>query len=355
MTRAGIIGLGAHIPDEVRRNDAWPPEQIASWLQRRLAAPAPSRDGLSIGQGRVLDAMAIQAADPYLGTHERRVLGPELSILDLEERAARDALARARLDGTTIDMLLLHSVVPDYQLANAACALHERLGLPVACLSVQTEATSYTSFAQLAFGEAAIVTGRARHVLAVQSCIGSRIVERDDPSSLLLGDGATAIVLGAVSAHRGILAATHYTEGRSVDGLIMSVPGGRWYDPGTPRAHVANPRALYEAQLRIADTCETAVRDALVRAGHALDEVDYLAVYQGTPWLQRVVYEQLGITRVPPTDVFQRYGYLASAMLPVALWTAEEDGELAQDDLVVLVGGGTGMTYGAVVVRWGST
>ncbi len=252
-------------------------------------------------------------------------------------------------------MLLVHSVVPDYQLANAACGLHERLGLPVACLSLITEATSYTSLAQLALAEALIVAGRARRVLAVQSFLGSRIVSAEDPSSLLLGDGATAMVIGRVSGERGVLATTHYTEGRSVDGLVMSVPGGRWYDPGTPQVHVANPPRLFEAQLRIADTCATAALEALAKAEVALDEVDAVAVYQGTPWLQRVVYEQLGITRLRPYETFGRLGYLGSATLPVALWAAQRDGELGDDDLVVIIGGGTGMTYGAAVLRWGAS
>jgi 3-oxoacyl-[acyl-carrier-protein] synthase-3 len=351
MSRAGILAVGASFPDDVRRNDAWPDEHLDAWLARRQAAPPRPRDGLGVGQRRVLDAMAAQAADRYLGTHERRVVAPGDTILDLEERAARDAIARAAIDPATIDLVLVHSAVPDHQLANTATTLHHRLGLARACLSVMIEATAYSSLAQLGLAEAAIVAGRARNVLAIQSFIGSRMIAPTDPSSLLLGDGATAFVVGPVS--RGILALTHYTEGGSADGLIMTVPGGRWYDPGTPRAHIANPGPLFDAQLLIADTCERAIRDALDRAGHALDDVDAVFAYQGTPWLPQVVYDQLALARAPVGEVFAHLGYLSSAALPAALWAAERDGDLVDDDLVVLVGGGTGMTYGAAVVRWG--
>jgi 3-oxoacyl-[acyl-carrier-protein] synthase-3 len=353
MTRAGILAVGAWFPDEVRRNDAWSDDLIDRWAARRGAAPPISRDGLGAGQRRVLDAMAAQAADRYLGTSERRVVAPADAILGLEERAARDAIARAGIDPVAIDLLVVHSAVPDHQLANTATTIHQRLGLPAGCLSVMIEATGYSSLAQLGLAEAAIVAGRARNALAIQSFVGSRMVARDDPSSLLVGDGATAFVLGPVS--RGILAIAHYTQGGSADGLVMTVPGGRWYDPGTPRAHIANPRRLLEAQLLIADTCERAARDALQRAGYTLDDVDVLLVYPGTPWMQRVVYDQLGMTRAPAGELFQRLGYLSSAALPAALWTAERDGALADGDLVVLVGGGTGMTYGAAVLRWGAT
>jgi 3-oxoacyl-[acyl-carrier-protein] synthase III len=41
-------------------------------------------------------------------------------------------------------------------------------------------------------------------------------------------------------------------------------------------------------------------------------------------------------------------------MIPAALFEAQQEGELADGDLVVLSGGGTGMTYGAAVLRWGA-
>lgn len=354
MIRAGILAVGGYLPAEVRSNAVWPADRIAAWLAGRSAAPRRDRTGLTAGEVRVLDAMEHQARDPFLETVERRIAPPELDILDLEARAASSALERAGVSPREVDVLLVHSVVPDYQLANSACGLHARLGCRGECLTLSTEATAYTSLAQLAIAEAMVVAGRARRVLCVQSCLGSRIVEMTDPSSLLLGDGATAFLVGAVAGDRGVLSTSHFTDGASVDGLVMSVPGGRWYDPGTPRVHVANPKHLAAAQLQIADTCARAVDEALATANVSRDEIAALIVYQGTPWLQRVVYEQLGITRLTPYDIFARYGYLSSAMLPAAIWEAEQAGQIADDDLVVLVGGGTGMTYGAAVLRWGN-
>jgi 3-oxoacyl-[acyl-carrier-protein] synthase-3 len=352
----GILAVGMYVPAEVRRNAWWPRDVVERWTaQRRAAALPPVPADLSDGARRILQAQIEQASDPFLGTVERRVMPADLTITEMEAQAARDAIARAGIDPAAIDLLLTHTVVPDYLLANPACPLHEALGLSQTCLSLETEATAYTSFAQLALAEAAIAAGRARYALLVQSCGASRLIEPDDPSSVVVGDGATAIVLGPVSAGRGVLSAVHYTEGRYPKSLIMSVRDGRWYDGGHVRMHIGDPRQLFEAQLRIADTCADSVVAALAKAGHGLDDVDFLCVYQGTAWIQRIVYEQLGIRHLMPADIFQRYGYLSSAMIPAALYDAEQSGKLAADDLVVLVGGGTGMTYGATVLRWGTT
>jgi 3-oxoacyl-[acyl-carrier-protein] synthase-3 len=340
-------------PPIVRGNDWWPAELVAKWAELRSKVPRPPiPNDLTEGARRILRASAQQAADPFMGTVERRVIPDGMTILDIEERAARDAIARAKIDPAEIDLLLTHSIVADHQLANPACPLHERLGLSPACLALETEATAYTSLAQLALAEASIVAGRARCALLVQSSVATRLIEKEEPNSVLLGDGATAIVVGPVPAGRGILSSVHFTEGKYPASLIMSVPGGRWYDDGAVRMHIGDPGQLFAAHLRIADTCAEAVGAVLQRTGHQLGDVDFLCVFQGTPWLQRAIYEQLGVTHLQPFEVFQRFGYLSSAMIPAALFMAEQARLLADNDLVIIVGGGTGMTYGATTLRW---
>lgn len=355
MRNVGILGLGMYVPPEIRRNDWWSEDVVAGWMEQRRAAPRPAvPEGLSDGAIRVLHAQSDHADDPFHGALERRVLAPEMTVIDMEERAARDAIARAGIDPAAVDLLLTHTVVSDHQMTNPACILHQRLELSATCLSMHTEATAYSCLAQLALAEAALAAGRARYALLVQSCAATRLVESDDPSSVVVGDGATAIVLGPVSAARGFLSAVHYTEGRYPLSLIMSVRDGRWFDKGRALIHVGDPRQLYEAHLRIADTCAESVVGALKKAGHLISEIDYLCVFQGTAWIERVVHEQLGIRNASPVDVFRRFGYLSSAMIPAALYLAEQEGRISADDLVVITGGGTGMTYGATVLRWGA-
>lgn len=300
----------------------------------------------------MFQAMVEQATDPFLGAVERRIVPAELSILDIQERAASDAIKRARIDPAEIDLLLCHSIVPDHQLANPACLLHERLRLAPKCLVLHTEATAYTSLAQLTLAEGLIASGRIRCALLVQSTVATRFIDRADPSSVLFGDGATAMVLTPVETGRGILGAVHYTEGRYPDVLLMTVPGGKWFEDGEARIHVGDPRQLFAEGVRKADICVEAVNEVLARTGYKITDVDFLCVLHGTPWLPRAVYEELGVTHIQPFEVFGQLGYLSSALIPAALFKAAQAGKLADNALVVIVGGGTGMTYGAMALRW---
>lgn len=354
MNNVGIRGIGMYAPPAIRRSDWWPRDVVASWIERsRALADSPSSTPLGEGALRVARASAEQARDPFLGTVERRVLADDMAILDIEAHAARQAIERSGVGPGDIDLLLTHAVVPDYQMMNPACPLHAQLGLSPACLAVHVEATAYSSLAQLALAEAMIRAGSARNALLVQSSVATRLVEPTDQSSVLMGDGATAIVVGRVAAPCGVLASVHHTDGRYPRSLIMSVRDGRWFDRGDVRVHVADPSQLRDAHLQIADTCASSATAALAKAGYSIRDVAFLCVFQGTPWLQRVVYEHMGVEHVTPFSIFERFAYMSSVTIPATLFLAEQEGRLGAGDLVVITGGGTGMTYGATVLRWG--
>src|SRR5262249_8899325 len=114
------------------------------------------------GQRRVAAALREQALDPFQGTVERRIMSTEMSVLDMEQRAAVAALADAGVDASAIDLLVADTISPEVLLGNPACQLHARLGLAKACLSLHTSVATYAFLAQLSIAEAMIAAGRAR-------------------------------------------------------------------------------------------------------------------------------------------------------------------------------------------------
>ncbi len=350
----GILGVGTFLPPDVRTNDWWPASVVQGWMaQRATARPAPHQPRTK-GEALVGRAMSEQAYDPFQGAIERRVMPAGMTIFDMEEHAAREAIVRARVDPQAIDLVLTHTVVPDVLLGNPACILHQRLGLPRECLTMQADAATYSFMAQLTLAEAMIASGRARHALLVQSCGASRLIDPTDPISPLFGDGASAVVVGSVSAGRGILGSVHFTDGRYPRTLVASPRGRTWFDDGRSVLHVADPAQMHEVFLGTADVCKESVDQALARSGHAANEVDFFCVHQGTPWLRKVVQAHTGLEHARSIETFARTGYLFAAILPIGLRVAEDEGLLVAGKLAVITGGGPGQTFGAFVLRWGT-
>jgi 3-oxoacyl-[acyl-carrier-protein] synthase-3 len=219
---------------------------------------------------------------------------------------------------------------------------------------METDAAAYSFVMQLCLAEAMIAAGRARLALLVQACGASRLIDPADPTAPLFGDGATAVVVGPVSAGRGIRAAVHHADGRYPDTLVASVRGGGWSDPGRGLIHVADPGKMRELFLQTADVCKESIDAVLEATGLSAADIEFFAMYQGTPWLRRVVQRFVGLDHARSIDTFARTGYLFAAVLPAGLALAEQDGLLGPGDLVLATGGGTGMTFGSVVLRWGT-
>jgi 3-oxoacyl-[acyl-carrier-protein] synthase III len=350
-TRIGILGAAAYLPTEIRRNQYWPREVVDAWMTARAAAP-PGPQPNTDGERLVYEALRTQARDPFQGTLERRILAPELGPLDMEADVAESAIERAGVARADIDLVLSHTVVPDYQLGNPSCELHQRLGLARRCFSMHVDAAAYSFVMQLAIAEAMIAAGQARLALLVQSSVTSRVVALDTPGAPILGDGASAVVVGPVAADRGLLASVHYTDGASPRTLIASVPGKRWYDDGRAVIHVDEAYQMQRVFLQIADVCKTSIDAVLAEARVDHGDVKFLATHQGMPWLRDVVARHAGLAHARSIDLFSRTGYIASAFVPMSLVEADAAGMLSDGDLVVITGGGTGMTYGAVALRW---
>ncbi|MDB4963541.1 MAG: 3-oxoacyl-[acyl-carrier-protein] synthase [Myxococcales bacterium] len=349
----GILGLGLYLPPEVRRNDWWPQKVVAGWSSAAGAMPPPPQGSMSEGTRRVLRALAQQDADPFQGAVERRVMTAGMSVLDMEEAAAREAIQRSGVDPSSIDLLLTHTVLPDYLLSNPATVLHHRLGLPKQCFAMPNDAAAYSFMMQLAVAEAMIASGRATCALLVQSCGASRMIDWHESRAPLFGDGATAVIVGRVSPGRGLRAAAHFADGRYPNTLIGSVPGGTWFDEGRGVIHVEDNAQMRDVFLRTADVCKEGIDAALAQARIGAAEIDFFAMYQGTPWLRQVVQDFAGLDKARSIETFATTGYLFSAILPAGLHFAEQANQLHDDDLVLLTGGGTGMTYGSIVLRWG--
>lgn len=303
---------------------------------------------------RVLEAQAQQVRDPFLGAVERHILDRSQSIFDMEERAARAAIERAGIGADKIDLLLTNTTVPEVLLGNPACELHQRLGLPRACLATHLDVATHSFMMQLTLAEAMISAGRARYALLVQSCAPSRLLHEMDPIAPFFGDAATAVVVGPVSTGRGVLASVNFTDGRFPRTLVATVPGAAFYDDGHIQLHIADPRQMQSVFLLTADVCKESIDAALDAAGRKPRDVSFFCIHQGTPWLRRVVQEYADLAHTKSIETFQETGYLFASTIPAALATAQERRLLVAGDTAVIAGGGPGMTYGAAVLAWGT-
>lgn len=354
---ASIYAIGTYLPAEVRTNDWWPPHIVERWVSKRNGRSTnglqfKGADKVPPGGALVLRELEELSGDPFNGVRERRVMPPGMVASDMEFEAAEQAIAKANLNKSDIDIVIGSTQLPDYLNVATAAEVHRRLGLSRNCLAFSVEAACNGFLVQLRVAEAMIATGRARHVLLYQSSGCQHVQRMEDPQSTQFGDAASAVVVGP-ARQGGIVGHADYCDGSYYRALVTGVPEKRWYSGEAPYVYSADHDSAKRMLLSLPEFGKQAIHAALNDAQCGQREISYVASHQGTGWLRRVTQEHAGLQHALGTDSFAYTASIAAANVPFTLALGEKEGLLRPGALVALFAGGSGVTYSAAIVRWG--
>jgi 3-oxoacyl-[acyl-carrier-protein] synthase-3 len=266
----------------------------------------------------------------------------------------RQAIERARLDPSDIDLLLCATVTPDQILPSTGCIVQAELGANnAAAMDIVAACSGFLYGVSLA--DSMIRTGQVRHAVVVGAEILTLYVDYTDRQTcVLFGDGAGAAVLGPVEGNRGILAAKIKSDGRYEEQLFS--PGG-----GTRRKPTAETLAAGDHffKMRGNELFKVAVRsmaeisrDVLEQAGQKAEDVDLFIPHQANQRITEAVADRLHVDMSKVYSNIAVHGNTSSASIPIALDECVDAGRVKEGDLVLMASFGGGATWGSVLMRW---
>lgn len=345
------LGVGVSLPQDVRYNGDWRADIVEQWRKKAAASTEP--------QGPVIDALMAQAAaavasDPFRGTRERRVAAADKTPSFYELEAARQAIANAGLQPSDIDMLLIHSVVPDEVCPHNGPTLHWQLGLKSAAPAISVDGACCSFVHQVLLAAPLITAGGYRKVLLVQSQLGSRIADMDSPNSVIFGDAASAVVLGRGQAGQGILAAKSYMDGHYADEIVVA-PGAQqrtWTKGGPAFTVQGRDREVHrEFETTLSERMARTFAELLDEAGLSRKNVDVVVSNQSFSGYGEVCRKAAGFVNATTVNTFDTVGSVSAACIPVNLQRASEMGLLGSGKVVAAFATGAGLHWGALLMR----
>ena len=138
--------------------------------------------------------------------------------------AARQAVERANLQPTDIDIILCATTTPDQIMPSTGALIQAQLGASNAA-GMDIFAACSGFLYGLTMVESMVRTGQIRYALVIGAEVLTKYVDYTDRSTcVIFGDGAGAAVVGAVPEGRGILATKIKSDGRYEEQLYA--PGG---------------------------------------------------------------------------------------------------------------------------------
>jgi 3-oxoacyl-[acyl-carrier-protein] synthase-3 len=289
------------------------------------------------------------------GIRERRICGPNEGAADLAAGAGRAALERAGIPPEDVDMIIVGTVTADDVFPSCACVVQELLGcVNAGAMDVGAACAGFIYAAEV--GATLIAADRCHTVLVIGVDVLTKLLDWTDRSTcILFGDGAGAIVMQSEDLPgRGILNTVLSSKG-SGSRLIRLTAGGsaiphhKALPSGeSPYIFMNGSETFRFAVGAIGDACERVIREA----GLEPEDVDLYVPHQANIRIIESAAERLGM---PMEKVFiniEKYGNTSAASVPIGLSEAWEQGLLTEGKLVLTVGFGAGLVWGANLIRF---
>jgi 3-oxoacyl-[acyl-carrier-protein] synthase-3 len=323
LVRSVVLGCGSYLPERVLTN----------------AELARSVD--------TTDEWIVQRT----GIHERRIAAPGETTSHLATHAAQSALAAAKIEAASIDLVVLATSTPDQTFPASAVSVQAALGITGgAAFDLQAVCSGFVY--AMATADGLLRTGAFRRALVIGAETFSRILDWSDRTTcVLFGDGAGAVVLEAqeqpgTREDRGILASHLRADGRHKDKLY--VDGGPSSTQTVGHLRMEGREVFRFAVGAITDVVEDVFRDT----GYTAADLDWFVPHQANRRIIDGATHKLGIAPGKVVMTLERHGNTSAASIPLALADAVADRRIKRGDLVLLDAMGGGFTWGATLLRW---
>ncbi|GAB6430248.1 beta-ketoacyl-ACP synthase III [Bacillus luti] len=306
----GILGIGRYVPEKVVTNHDLEKimETSDEWIRTRT------------------------------GIAERRIADDTIDTSYMAVEASKKALEDAGISGEDIDLILVATVTPDRAFPAVACVIQEAIGAKHAAAMDVGAACAGFMYGMIT-AQQFIQTGTYKNVLVVGSDKLSKIVDWNDRNTaVLFGDGAGAIVMGAVSEGRGVLSFELGADGSGGKHLYQD------------EYVMMNGREVFKFAVRqLGDSCLR----VLDKAGLTKEDVDFLVPHQANIRIMESARERLNLPQEKMSMTIEKFGNTSASSIPIAMVEELQNGRIQDGDLIILVGFGGGLTWGAVALRWG--
>ncbi|MGE8033574.1 beta-ketoacyl-ACP synthase III [Lysinibacillus sp. NPDC093692] len=309
---AGILGIAKYVPEKVVTN--FDLEKIMDtsdeWIRTRT------------------------------GIEQRHFAADDQETSDLAVAAAKEAIEKAGISPEEIGLILVATVTQDQNFPSVACMVQEQIGAVNAAAMDQAAACAGFIYS-LVTAKQFVESNAYKYVLVVGVEKLSKVLDWEDRNTaVLFGDGASAVIIGPVSEGRGILSFELGADGTGGKNLYL-----------TQQDTIAmNGREVFKFAVR--QMGESAM-NVLEKAGLTKEDVDFLVPHQANIRIMESARERLELPPEKMSKTIHKYGNTSAASIGISLVDELEAGKIKDDDLVVLVGFGGGLTWGAVTMRWG--
>ncbi len=268
--------------------------------------------------------------------------------------AANEAIKNANLSAKDIDLIITTSLSFDKICPSTASIIQALIEADqAAAFDLSSACAGFTYGLTTAFSF--IESNSFKNVLLIGAENISKIIDWSDRNTcVLFGDGAGATVISEVEKGYGHIASYLSCDGSKSD--LIEVPAGGSSKPASKETIEANEHYLKMKGKEVFKFAVRAIPDAinnlLEKVDFEINDIDLFIPHQANIRIIESASKKLGIHMNKFYTNLETFGNTSTASVPIALKQAKKEGLIKKGSLIVLIGFGGGLSWGANLVRW---
>ena len=288
------------------------------------------------------------------GIRERRIAGPDESVVTMSRVAAQNALQAANLSAADLDMIVVATTSADHAFPSAACELQHALGVTdIPAFDVGAACAGFMFATSIA--DQYIRNGQARHILVVGADVLARLCDPNDRNTIVLfGDGAGAMVLSA-DPECGIHSTHLHSAGEFAD-LLGAGHKGQLKETAQGTSTAQEEAWLYMKGSEVFKVAVKKLSQLVTETLHhnqlEQGQLDWLIPHQANRRIIEATAKKLAMPMERVVMTLEYTGNTSAASVPIALDTAIRDGRIQRGQRLLLEAFGGGFAWGSALVTY---
>lgn len=287
------------------------------------------------------------------GIAERRFCDPENgeSDVSIAIHAAEEALKKSHIDKNDIKLIITATISNDYCTPSVSCKIQEALDLPknIPVFDINAACSGYCyalSIAHDIMSANGITEGYALVTGAEQL---SRLLDMTDRSTcILFGDGAASCVAKIAESGK-----SDWAVKAPVYDSILGADGKNAIYCSGPKVHPEfigmDGKEVFKFAVKILPYC---INTTFEHTGLGFDDIDWVICHQANG---RIIDHVVKAMKAPAEKFYKnldRFGNTSGASIPLAIAELDKSSKIKPGQLLLLVGFGSGLTWGTCIVRY---
>lgn len=282
------------------------------------------------------------------GISTRHIVQDE-TVVSMGAKAAVDALAQAGVDKKDVGIIVGSTITAEYLTPSLASMVQKELGIDCPCMDVSAGCTGFV-YSLVTAASLMETLGRDVALVIASEALSNYADWTDRATCVLFGDGAGAVVLKrsdtAHMLHPLLCGTPDNEEVITVKKEQRRTPFNADRDTATQYLRMKGSEVFTFAVGVVEDT----LRKLLDMCGDK--PFNKVIPHQANEKIIDYVIRTMKMKRKQFFLNIGEYANTSSATIPIAMRDAYEKGWLKKGDRVALVGFGSGLTYGGVIIDW---